>query len=72
MEVTSYFGFACPKCKSSVDIGTGEPNCPWCGTKMEANPDSAPVRTNAHCKKCNATYGLINSDICPLCETKFE
>ncbi len=72
MSMTTYFGFICPQCKSTVDIGVGQPNCPSCGTRMVANKQGTPVATNVHCKKCNTSYGMINSDKCPDCATKFE
>lgn len=72
MDVTTYFGFKCPRCNSSVAIGVGKPNCPSCGTQMLPNFESEPVATNVHCKKCNSYYGMINSDKCPDCGTKFE
>lgn len=72
MNVSTYYGFICPKCRTTIGIGIGEPNCPHCGTNMVANKKSAPFAANVHCKKCNASFGIINSISCPLCGTDFE
>lgn len=72
MTITTYFGFICPNCKSTVDIGVGEPNCPNCKTRMIPNVSGKPVATNVYCKKCNSAFGMINSDTCPSCGEKFE
>lgn len=79
MKGTSYFGFICPKCKSTVDIGAsissapeGDPKCPTCGTTMEPNPQGQTVSANVHCSNCNSSFGLINSDKCPNCKTPFR
>ena len=72
MNLTNYYGFICPKCHSTVNIGIGEPNCPTCGTKMIPNKKANPVSANVYCKKCNISFGMINSDKCPECGTNFE
>lgn len=72
MNVTTYFGFICPVCKSTVDIGVGEPNCPNCETRMIPNKLGTLVGANVHCKNCNSFFGMINSDKCPDCGTPFE
>jgi rubrerythrin len=72
MSTTTYYGFICPKCKSTVDIGIGEPNCPICGIKMVSNKQGKPIAMNVYCKKCNSNFGMINSDKCPICGTRFE
>ncbi len=71
MSLTTYYGFICPRCSSSVDIGVGEPNCPNCGTRMIPNKQGNAVATNVSCKKCNNFFGMINSDKCPDCGTPF-
>ena len=72
MNVSTYYGFICPNCSSTVSIGIGEPNCPICGIKMVANKKAKPVAANVFCKKCNAGFGMVNSDKCPLCGTEFH
>jgi hypothetical protein len=72
MELTTYYGFICPKCNITVDIGIGEPDCPDCGTKMLPNKQGHSVAVNVTCKKCNIKFGMVNSDVCPECGTKFN
>jgi rubrerythrin len=72
MELTTYYGFICPKCKSTVNIGISEPNCPDCGTMKVPNKQGTPILTNVTCKKCNAFFGMTDSDKCPDCGTKFN
>ena len=72
MNVTGYFGHRCPKCSSTVEVGTGEPNCPSCGTKMVANSKSLGAAANVYCAKCNAAFGLVTSSICPMCGGPFS
>jgi len=73
MGLTSYFGFRCPKCGSTVDVGVaaGEPSCPTCGTTMEPNPDARGSAAGVYCARCDAAFGLVNSDVCPLCGGPF-
>jgi hypothetical protein len=75
MQVTSYFGYICPNCKTTIDIGAmvgaNKILCPTCKTEMVPNPQGRPVSTNVHCKKCNSSFGMINSDKCPTCGTPF-
>ncbi len=75
MEVTSYFGYICPNCKSTIDIGaivgSSKILCPTCKTEMVPNKNGRSVGTNVHCKNCNSSFGLINSDKCPNCGTPF-
>ena len=68
----TYFGFICPKCHSTVDLGVETPNCPSCGTQMVPNPNGKPVGVNVSCKNCNSAFGMIDSDKCPGCGTPFE
>ena len=76
MKATTFFGYICPKCHTTIDIGAivggGEPLCPQCKTPMVPNPNGRNVATNVHCKNCNSTFGIINSDKCPNCGTPFE
>jgi len=69
MSLTNYFGFKCPRCKSTVDIGVGvgDPACPSCGTTMVPNTDFSGAAANVYCAACKAAYGLVNSSRCPQC-----
>ena len=73
MKVASFFGYICPNCKTTIDIGAfaggNKLLCPSCGTEMVPNPEGRPVTMNAHCKKCNSFFGMINTDKCPNCGT---
>ena len=70
------FGLKCPKCNSTVDIGvvvgSVEQFCPSCNTKMVPNLEGKTSSANVHCSKCNASFGLINSDKCPTCGIPFS
>ncbi len=73
MNTSTFFGFICPKCTTSITFGIGgEPVCPNCGTRMIPNKNATPVAMNVHCKKCNSSFQMIDSDTCPECGTKFE
>jgi len=76
MKPTTYFGFKCPACGSTIDIGvsfSGEsPRCPSCNTAMVPNPQARSATVNAYCPKCNSVLGLINSDRCPTCGGPFS
>lgn len=76
MKSITYYGYKCPKCNSTVDIGVIVGNdviaCPRCKAIMEPNKEGKACTANAHCKKCNATFGIINSDRCPRCGGNFE
>ncbi len=72
MALTNYFGFICPICSSTVNVGGGEPNCPSCGTRMVANKKGNSVAMNVSCKKCNNFFGMIDSDKCPTCGVPFS
>ena len=71
-----YFGYKCPNCNSTVDIGvsvgSGEQLCPNCKAKMIPNPEGKTTSANVHCSKCNSSFGLINSDKCPNCGQPFS
>lgn len=69
MGISSYFGFKCPRCGSTVDIGigSGAPTCPSCGTKMKPNASFGGAAANVYCRSCNTAYGLVNSSRCPQC-----
>lgn len=72
MNARSYFGFICPACKSSVDIGgvvggTGDPTCPKCNTNMIPNRSFGGAAASVWCPRCRLGAGLINSSTCPQC-----
>ena len=75
MRSSSFFGYKCPKCGSTCDIiamvGGEVPLCSVCKTEMVPDPDGKKSAANVTCKKCNSSYGLINSDRCPECGTPF-
>jgi rRNA maturation endonuclease Nob1 len=73
MTASSYFGFRCPKCGSTVDIGAGSssPTCPSCGTGMVSNPQFGGAAANVFCPHCKAAFGLTNSTKCPQCGGPF-
>ena len=76
MKATSFFGYICPNCKTTIDIGAAVGDdkilCPSCKTPMIPNPKGRPAAANVHCKNCNWSFGIINSDKCPNCGTPFE
>lgn len=77
MSSKVYFGYKCPKCGSTIDIGvqmgsTTDPNCPTCKTKMVPNPDGKTVAANVYCPRCDSSFGLVNSDKCPKCGGPFS
>jgi DNA-directed RNA polymerase subunit RPC12/RpoP len=76
MKPMTYFGFKCPACGSTIDIGIGfssvPPRCLSCGTAMIPNPEARPSTANAYCPRCRSMFGLINSDRCPTCGGPFS
>jgi len=76
MQTGSFFGYKCPNCNSKIDIaavaGSDELLCPNCKTKMVPNSEGKTVSANVHCKKCDSSFGLINSDKCPSCGSPFS
>jgi DNA-directed RNA polymerase subunit RPC12/RpoP len=77
MKAVSYFGYKCPRCGSTIDIGatvgsSDEPACPHCGTIMKPDPHGKTSAANVYCPKCNASFGLVNSDRCPKCGGPFS
>ena len=76
METNSFFGYKCPKCNTTIDIGVivgnSKPLCPNCKTEMIPDNNGKVSAANVHCKKCNSFYGLINSDRCPQCGELFS
>lgn len=76
MKAGSFFGYKCPKCGSTIDIGalagSDQPRCPSCGTIMEPDPNGTTSAANAYCPNCNAFFGLVNSDKCPKCGGPFS
>ena len=74
MRATTYFGYRCPKCGTTVDIGVaigGGPACPTCGTPMEPDQRGTASAANVYCQTCKTAYGLVNSDRCPKCGGPF-
>lgn len=71
MGGTNYFGYRCPQCGTTVDIGvdtTGDtPRCPNCRAEMRPDPNGRASATNVYCPRCNIAVGLVNSDHCPDC-----
>jgi rRNA maturation endonuclease Nob1 len=74
MALSSYVGFKCPRCHSTVDIGvtSGHPACTSCGTAMVQNENAPGAAANIYCRTCNAAFGLVNSDRCPECGGPFS
>lgn len=76
MKAGSFFGYICPKCGSTVDIaavaGSDVLRCSNCGTIMEPNPTGRTSAANVFCSKCNAYFGLVNSERCPKCGGPFS
>lgn len=77
MRVASYFGYKCPKCGSTIDIGavvglSNEILCPSCKTVMIPDPNGKTSAANVYCPNCNSAFGLINSDRCPKCGGPFS
>ena len=46
--------------------------CPNCGTTMVPNPEGKIVSANVYCDNCSTSFGMINSDKCPFCQTLFS
>jgi hypothetical protein len=63
----TFFGFICPRCGSTIDIGVGRPECPNCGVAMVPNAAGNASATNVYCPKCKLAVGLANSERCPKC-----
>jgi len=74
MNVSTSYGMICPNCKFTVDVfatvGGDASKCPRCKGDMVPN-QAAKISANANCKKCNSSFGIINSDKCPNCGTEF-
>jgi len=68
---TVFFGYICPRCKSTVDIGVAVGQsielCPQCQTRMIPNPGGRSSAANVYCSTCRVVVGLVNSDRCPQC-----
>lgn len=80
MSAQTFFGYKCPRCNSTIDVGASvtvggrpqdKPTCPSCGVDMVPNPEGRTVAMNVHCRKCNSMFGMINSDVCPSCGEPF-
>ena len=63
----TYFGYICPRCGSTVQIGIGRPACPSCGAQMAPNKKASPSAANVYCKSCSSAFGVVTSDRCPKC-----
>ena len=75
MKPTAYFGFMCPQCNSTVDIGAGfeaTPTCSQCNVALVPNPNAKPATANAYCANCKSFAGIVNSDRCPACGGPFS
>ena len=76
MKAGSFFGYKCPRCGSKIDIagvaGSHELLCPSCGTPMEPDPNGKTSAANVYCPNCNASFGSVNSDRCPICGGPFS
>jgi hypothetical protein len=77
MKASSYFGYKCPKCNSTIDIAAVlSPSailfCENCGTEMVPNPNGRTCAANVYCPKCHISFGLVNSDTCPECGGPFS
>ncbi len=77
MKAVSYFGYKCPKCGSTIDIGavvgtSDEPRCTNCGAIMKPDPNGKTSAANVFCPNCNSSFGLVNSDRCPKCGGPFS
>ena len=72
MKASSYFGYKCLKCNSTVDVAaivssSGALICEKCGIEMIPNPIGKTCAANVYCPKCNITFGFVNTDKCPEC-----
>lgn len=76
MKATSFFGYKCPECGATIDIGavvgSTEVKCPSCGSLMEPDRRGRTSTANAYCPNCKAFFGLVNSDRCPRCGGPFS
>jgi len=77
MRASSYFGYKCPRCGSTIDIGgvvgsSDEMHCPSCDTVMIPDPNGKTSAANVYCPNCKSSFGLVNSDRCPICGGPFS
>ena len=76
MKVGSFFGYKCPTCGSTTDIGavagSDELHCPDCRTIMEPDLNGKTSAANVYCSNCNSSFGLVNSERCPICKGQFS
>ncbi len=74
MSVYNYFGYKCPKCNSTLDVAVAGESllCPNCRTEMVPDEKGSSSSANVFCRNCNAAFGLINSDRCPICGRPFS
>lgn len=75
MQTSTFFGYKCPKCQTKIDVaaigGSDKLLCPNCHTEMIPDPQGKTSSANVYCRKCNASFGLVNSDRCPQCGGPF-
>lgn len=77
MKASSYFGYKCPKCDSTIDVAaivssSGALICERCGIEMIPNLNGKTSAANVYCPKCKITFGFVNSDTCPECGGPFS
>ena len=75
MSIGAFFGFMCPRCRSSakfaVSPSADELLCHQCGGVMVPDDNAGPMAMGAYCARCDASYGIIDSDRCPKCGEPF-
>jgi rubrerythrin len=76
MNATTFFGYKCPICNSKVTVGAivggSEIRCPSCNAPMVPDEEGQASAANVYCPKCNAQFGLVTSDRCPICGGPFS
>ena len=77
MKATTIYGYKCPKCGSTIDIGVmidsdNVPKCSKCNIPLIPDPNGKISAVNVYCPKCRITYGIVNSDRCPKCGGSFS
>jgi hypothetical protein len=76
MNVITFFGYKCPRCNSKVSVGVtteeSEIRCPSCNSIMVPDEEGQASAANVYCPKCNASFGLVTSDRCPICGGPFS
>jgi len=77
MQTISFFGYICPQCRGTIDIGAvvgggRDMICSKCKIPMVPNPNGQMSAANVYCENCIVGYGIINSDKCPQCGGQFS